>query len=61
MFFRQGDIVIAHIKEMEGVPMIITHLSNKMRVCECEYWYDDVLFTEVFGFDEVTLLIEAED
>ena len=61
MLFRQGDVVIAHTKEMEGVPMIITHLSNKMRLCECEYWYADVLFTEVFGFDEVTLLMEAED
>ena len=61
MLFNRGDIVITNREDMLGIPMIITHLSNELRICECEYWYEDVLFEEEFRFDELTVIMEAED
>ena len=60
--FKKGDIVITNREDMLGIPMVITHLSDKLKICECEYWVDDkALFSEEFRFDELTVIVEAED
>lgn len=59
--FNRGDIVVTNREDMLGIPMVITHLSNELHLCECEYWIDDELFEEDFRFDELTVIVEAED
>ena len=62
MLFKRGDVVVTDREDMLGVPMVITHLSNELKLCECEYWVDDTaLFSEEFRFDELTVIVEAED
>lgn len=62
MLFKKGDIVVTDREDMLGVSMVITHLSNELKLCECEYWVDDTtLFSEEFRFDELTVIVEAED
>jgi uncharacterized protein YodC (DUF2158 family) len=61
MLFKKGDIVVTDREGMEGISMVVTDLSNELRVCECEYWYgNETLFTEEFRFDELTVIVEAE-
>ena len=61
MLFRKGDIVVTNREDMLGIPMTVIHLSNELRLCECEYWVDDQVFWEDFKFDELTVIVEAED
>ena len=62
MLFKKGDVVITNREDMLGIPMVVIDLSNELRVCECEYWWgNEVLFTEEFRFDELTVIVEAED
>jgi uncharacterized protein YodC (DUF2158 family) len=61
MLFKRGDVVVTNREDMLGIPMVVTDLSNELRVCECEYWYgNETLFTEEFRFDELTVIVEAE-
>jgi hypothetical protein len=62
MLFKKGDIVVTDREGMEGISMVITDLSNKLRLCECEFWIgNETLFTDEFDFDELTVIVEAED
>lgn len=62
MLFNKGDIVVTQREGMEGISMVVTDVSNKLRLCECEYWYgNETLFSEEFRFDELTVIVEAED
>lgn len=61
MLFRKGDIVVTNREDMLGIPMTVIHLSNELRLCECEYWIDGQVFWEDFRFDELTAVIEVED
>jgi uncharacterized protein YodC (DUF2158 family) len=62
MLFKKGDVVVTNREDMLGIPMVVTDFSNELRVCECEYWLDnESLSTEDFRFDELTVVMEAED
>ena len=59
--FKKGDIVIADIEDMSGIPMTVVDFSNTLRICACEYWIDDTVFWEEFSFDKLTVIVEVED
>ena len=61
MLFRRGDIVVSNRKDLLGIPMTVVHLSNELRVCECEYDMDGEMYCEILSFDILTVLVEAED
>ena len=61
MWFRKGDVVVTDREDMLGIPMTVVDFSNKLRLCECEYWVDDRVFWEEFRFDELTVIVEVED
>ena len=61
MLFNKGDIVVTDREDMLGIPMVVTRLSNELKVCECEFWYLDILCCEEFSFNELTVIVEAED
>lgn len=59
--FKKGDIVVTNREDMLGIPMTVVHLSNELQLCECEYWVGDQVFWEDFKFDELTVIVEAEN
>ena len=59
MLFKKGDIVVTDRQGMEGISMVVKDVSNELHLCECEYWCGN--FTEDFRFDELTVIVEAED
>lgn len=59
--FKKGDIVVTNREDMLGIPMTVVNFSNELRLCECEYWVGDVVFWEEFCFNELTVIMEAED
>lgn len=59
--FKKGDIVVTNVEDMLGIPMTVIDFSNELQLCECEYWVGGVVFWEEFSFDELTVIVEAED
>ena len=58
MFFNVGDVVITDSFDLMGIPLTVVRVCPRLRVCECKYIVDGVIFYQDFRIIDLVRIVE---